>query len=47
MSVRNLIDLNQLTIEELDDIVDMACRISRHPSHYSSACRDKLMATLF
>lgn len=47
MSVRNLIDLNQLTLEELDDIVDMACRISRHPSHYSSACRDKLMATLF
>ena len=47
MSVRNLIDLNQLSIEELDDIVDMACRISRHPSHYSSACRDKLMATLF
>lgn len=47
MSVRNLIDLNQLSLEELDDIVDMACRISRHPSHYSSACRDKLMATLF
>ena len=47
MTVRNLIDLNQLSLEELDDIVDMACRISRHPSHYSSACRDKLMATLF
>lgn len=47
MSVRNLIDLNQLTLCELDDIVDMACRISRHPTHYSSACRDKLMATLF
>lgn len=47
MSVRNLIDLNQLSLEELDDIVDMACRISRHPGHYTSACRDKLMATLF
>ena len=47
MSVRNLIDLNQLSLEELDEIVDMACRISRHPTHYSSACRDKLMATLF
>ena len=47
MLARNLIDLNQLSLEELDDITDMACRISRHPSHYSSACRDKLMATLF
>ncbi len=47
MSIRNLIDLNQLSSEELDDIVDMAGRISRHPTHYCSACRDKLMATLF
>ena len=47
MSVRNLIDLNQLSLEELDEIVDMACRISKHPEHYASACRDKLMATLF
>ncbi len=47
MSVRNLIDLDQLSLEDLDEIVDMACRISRHPEHYSSACRDKLMATLF
>lgn len=47
MSVRTLIDLNQFTLEELEDVVDMACRISRHPAHYSSACRDKLMATLF
>ena len=47
MSVRNLIDLNQLTLEELDDIVDMAGRIAGNPTHYSSTCRDKLMATLF
>lgn len=47
MSVRNLIDLNQLSLGELDDIVDMAGRISQHPTHYCSACRDKLMATLF
>lgn len=47
MPVRNLIDLNQLSLEELDDIVDMAGRISRNPTHYCSACRDKLMATLF
>ena len=44
MATRNLIDLNQLSLEELDDITDMACRISKHPTHYSSACRDKLMA---
>lgn len=47
MSVRSLIDLNQLSVEELDEVVDMACRISQHPNHYISACRDKLMATLF
>ncbi|MGN0474875.1 MAG: aspartate carbamoyltransferase [Acutalibacteraceae bacterium] len=47
MFVRDLIDLNQLSLDELDDVVDMACRISSHPTHYSSACRDKLMATLF
>ena len=47
MITRNLIDLNQLSLEELDDITDMACRISNHPSHFSTTCRDKLMATLF
>lgn len=43
----DLMDLDQLSTDDLLDIIDMAGRISRHPDHYSHACSGKIMAALF
>jgi aspartate carbamoyltransferase catalytic subunit len=44
---RNLIDLNQLSVDRLDTIIHLTENIIQYPESYVSACAGKLMATLF
>ena len=43
----DLIDLAGVPLEDLMDIIDLAERIGKNPSHYSNACAGKVMASLF
>jgi len=45
--MRNLIDPNDLTLEETDDILDLALDIISHREKYADACRGRKLATLF
>lgn len=45
--MRSLIDICDLSKEELDALVDTADDIIAHPERYSEACRGKKLATLF
>ncbi len=47
MEVQNLIDLSDITREELKEIIDLAGKIKANPKDYMHACDGKLMATLF
>ena len=45
--MRNLIDITDLSNEELQKIIDVACDIIAHPANYREKCRGKKLATLF
>ncbi|MBR7116450.1 MAG: aspartate carbamoyltransferase [Clostridia bacterium] len=45
--MKNLVDILDLTKEEIDDLVARADDIYRHPAMYSDACHGKILATLF
>ena len=45
--MRNLIDILDLSLEELDELMATASDIIEHPARYSEACRGKKLATLF
>ncbi|MBO5078722.1 MAG: aspartate carbamoyltransferase [Oscillospiraceae bacterium] len=45
--MRSLIDITDFSVEELDDLIQVACDISQHPARYQDACRGKKLATLF
>ena len=45
--MRNLIDILDLSVEELDDLMATASDIIEHPARYSEACKGKKLATLF
>ncbi|MBQ9760355.1 MAG: aspartate carbamoyltransferase [Clostridia bacterium] len=45
--MRNLIDILDLSVEELDELMATASDIIEHPARYSEACRGKKLATLF
>ncbi|MBQ6569762.1 MAG: aspartate carbamoyltransferase [Clostridia bacterium] len=47
MNFEHLIDLDDLSLDKLNEIIDMASRISKHPEHYRHACSGKILATLF
>ena len=44
---RSIIDVPDLTPEELDRLMDTAEDIIAHPDDYADACRRKKLATLF
>lgn len=44
---RHLIDANDFTLEELDQIFELAHKMEREPEKYSEMCRGKILATLF
>ena len=45
--MRSLIDTVDFSIEELDDLIRVACDIADHPEKYAHACDGKILATLF
>lgn len=45
--MRSLIDILDLTVEELDELVKTACDIIENPKKYSECCKGKTLATLF
>lgn len=44
---RDLIDIRELSAEEIDSLMDCADRIVENPARYSDVCRGKILATLF
>lgn len=47
MGIRNLINITDLTIEELNQMMDLADDIIENPQKYYDSCRNKKLATLF
>lgn len=45
--MKHLIDINDLSERELEELIDKACDIIRNPQSYSEKCRGKKLATLF
>ena len=45
--MRSLIDIVDFSVEELDELLQVACDISEHPDKYADKCRRKKLATLF
>ncbi len=47
MSIRNLIDITDLSVTEIDELIATAEDIIDHPAKYQDACAHKQLATLF
>ncbi len=47
MNIRHLIDYNDLPKNDWTMLYELACDIKKSPSRYTSACKSKVMATLF
>ncbi len=45
--MRSVIDILDLTVEEIDELVKTACDMIDNPAEYSECCRGKKLATLF
>lgn len=45
--MRSLIDIVDLTPQEIDSMIDTACDIIDNPSKYAESCKGKKLATLF
>lgn len=45
--MRSIIDVIDLSVEEIDELVARACDIMDNPAKYADACRGKKLATLF
>ncbi len=45
--MRSLIDILDLSVEEIDQLISCACDIIENPKKYSEMCRGKKLATLF
>lgn len=45
--MENLIDIMQLSTEEIDELVKTGCDIMEHPAAYAHKCDGKILATLF
>ena len=45
--MRCLIDILDLSVEELDELIDTACDIIENPDKYAETCKRKKLATLF
>lgn len=47
MNYKHLVDLNDLTKTEWEDVVNLAVKICDNPNKYSDVCKGKILATLF
>lgn len=45
--MKDLIDIMDLSVDEIDDLIDVAKNIIANPSRYSEKCKGKKLATLF
>lgn len=45
--MKHLIDIMQLTPQEIMELIDTACAIMEHPEQYAHKCDGKILATLF
>ena len=45
--MRSLIDIRELSVEEIDELVKVANDIIDNPVKYSEKCKGKILATLF
>ena len=45
--IRNLISILDLSVDEINGLIDVANDIDQHPERYQEACRHKQLATLF
>ena len=45
--MKNLMNITDLTVEEIDELIVVAEDIIANPAKYQDACRHKLLATLF
>lgn len=45
--MRSLIDITDLSVAELDELLETADDIMKHPEKYSDSCKGKKLATLF
>lgn len=45
--MRNLIDIKDLTVEEIDELIETAKDIMSNKEKYSEKCKNKILATLF
>ena len=45
--MKNLMNITDLTVEEIDELIAVAEDIIENPTKYQDACRHKLLATLF
>lgn len=45
--MRSFMDITDFSVEELQNLMDVACDISIHPEKYQDACRGRKLATLF
>ena len=45
--MKHLINILDLSVEEIDELIEVANDIIAHPDQYSEACRHKILATLF
>ena len=45
--MRSLIDIQELSVEEIQELIDVAKDIIENPAKYSEACHGKKLATLF
>ena len=45
--MRSLIDIRELSVEEIDELVKVANDIIDNPAKYSEKCKGKILATLF
>ena len=44
---RNIIDVTDLTVKEINELIDTAEDIAANPEKYREACRNKQLSTLF
>lgn len=45
--MRSLIDIRELSVEEIEQLLNRADDIIEHPAKYAEVCRGKKLATLF
>ncbi|WP_053955773.1 aspartate carbamoyltransferase [Inediibacterium massiliense] len=47
MQIKHLIHPEDFTIQELNELIDVAHNIFKNPQHYQDICKNKILATLF